>query len=115
MSGVVGTTGAVSAAEVSISSSRSSSCSISRSIRSEDWPNCMRFSRASSSLSFSASSVLTTRPASAARTRRFDALVDLHDTAVRKRDLDGCRSSAWRCNLSRKWFSRQRTLTFNPK
>jgi hypothetical protein len=53
-----------SAAVVSISSSFSSSCSIARSMRSDDWPNASRFSCASSNFSFSASGVLASRPAS---------------------------------------------------
>lgn len=57
---------ATSAAAVSISSRRSSSCAISCAMRLEDCPNDIRFRRASSNLSLSASRVLATRPALAA-------------------------------------------------
>jgi hypothetical protein len=42
-------------------------------MRSDDWPNAIRFSRASSNFSFSASSVLASNPASAASSRRFNS------------------------------------------
>ena len=57
-----GVAAAGAGSSVSSSSSISSSCSIVRSILSDERPNCVRLSRAICNLSFSISSALATRP-----------------------------------------------------
>ncbi len=67
LAGGAGAAASASASAVSSSSSLSSSCSNSRCMRSDEAPKVMRLNRAISILSFSTSSVLTSRPALARR------------------------------------------------